>query len=107
VSLSRDAAGTLEIRVHNQGPPLTAGLREHLFEPHRRGQGAENAHPRGLGLGLYIVREIARAHGGSVDVRSDAQGTTFAVSLPDAGPPPASGEVNTEPVTVATGLPAA
>ena len=107
VSLSRDAAGALEIRVHNQGPAIAAGLREHLFELYQRGQGAENAHPRGLGLGLFIVREIARAHGGSVDVRSDAQGTTFAVSLPDAGPPPASGEVNGESETIATGLPAA
>ena len=56
---------------------------------------------------LFIVRAIARAHGGSVDVRSDAQGTTFAVGLPDAGPPPASGEVNGESETIATGLPAA
>ena len=106
VSLSRDAAGALEVRVHNRGPAIAAGLRPHLFEPHRRGEGAESAHPRGLGLGLFIVREIARAHGGSVEVRSDAQGTTFAVSLPDARPPPVSGDVDRQRETVATGLPA-
>jgi len=106
VSLSRDAAGALEVRVHNQGPAIAAGLRPHLFEPHRRGEGAESAHPRGLGLGLFIVREIARAHGGSVEVRSDAQGTTFAVSLPDARPPPVSKGVDRQRETVATGLPA-
>jgi len=106
VSLSRDAAGALEVRVHNQGPAIAAGLRQHLFEPHRRGEGAESAHPRGLGLGLFIVREIARAHGGSVEVRSDAQGTTFAVNLPDARPPPVSGDVDRQRETVATGLPA-
>jgi len=34
------------------------------------------AHPRGLGFGLFIVREIARAHGGNINVSSDAKGTT-------------------------------
>src|SRR2546426_976664 len=53
--------------------------------------------------GLFIVREIARAHGGSVEVRSDAQGTTFAVSLPDARPPPVSGDVDRQRETGATG----
>ena len=36
----------------------------------------------GLGLGLYIVREVARAHGGEVTVRSDNGETVFTVSLP-------------------------
>jgi sigma-B regulation protein RsbU (phosphoserine phosphatase) len=41
---------------------------------------------RSVGLGLFIVREIARAHGGRVDVASeDAAGTTFTVSIPRAG----------------------
>jgi light-regulated signal transduction histidine kinase (bacteriophytochrome) len=35
-----------------------------------------------LGLGLYIVREVARAHGGEIDVRSDNRETVFAVRLP-------------------------
>ena len=35
-----------------------------------------------LGLGLYIVREVARAHGGEIDVRSDKGETVFAVRLP-------------------------
>jgi K+-sensing histidine kinase KdpD len=39
----------------------------------------------GLGLGLYITREIVRAHGGRIDVLSDeASGTTFVVTLPRA-----------------------
>lgn len=36
----------------------------------------------GLGLGLFIVREIARAHGGEVTVRSDKEETVFGVTLP-------------------------
>jgi len=46
-------------------------------------RGVEPGAAKGVGLGLYIVREIARAHGGSVDVRSDAiEGTTFSLEWP-------------------------
>jgi signal transduction histidine kinase len=92
VSLSAGADGALELRVHNAGSAIPADLRPHLFEPYRRGKGAEIAHPRGLGLGLYIVGEIARAHGGGVDVRSDErEGTTVTVRLPKQPPAPAGG----------------
>ncbi len=83
VSLSGDAQGSLEVRVHNHGPAMPVEVQQHLFEPYRRGKGAESSHPRGLGLGLFIVREIARAHGGSVEVHSDVElGTTLTVRLP-------------------------
>src|SRR5438093_936149 len=95
VSLNRDAADALEIRVHNQGAPLPPELRQRLFEPYERGKGAESAHPRGLGLGLFIVREIARAHGGSIDVGSDAKGTTFVVHLPRRAPGMPGGDTAT------------
>ena len=46
-------------------------------------RGAEAGTSQGVGLGLYIVREIMRAHGGSVDVRSSAaSGTRFVLELP-------------------------
>jgi signal transduction histidine kinase len=67
--------------VHNQGGIPSAFL-PHIFDPlrtsrHGRGQS------RGLGLGLFIVRELVRAHGGTVEVlSSDADGTTFSVELP-------------------------
>jgi sigma-B regulation protein RsbU (phosphoserine phosphatase) len=60
VSLSSHSEASLEVRVHNHGPAMPAEIRQHLFEPYRRGKGAESSHPRGLGLGLFIVREIAR-----------------------------------------------
>jgi signal transduction histidine kinase len=69
----------VEIAVHNDGPPVTPELLPLIFEPFERGleDGA------GLGLGLYIVREIARLHGGEVSVRSTADaGTTFFLRLP-------------------------
>jgi len=88
VSLSGDAQGSLEVRVHNHGPAIPAEVQQHLFEPYRRGKSAESSHPRGLGLGLFIVREIARAHGGSVEVHSDVElGTTLTVRLPRRHPP--------------------
>jgi signal transduction histidine kinase len=108
VSLSVDPAGALVIRVHNTGQPMPAELRDKLFEPYQRGKGAESAHPRGLGLGLFIVREIARAHGGTVEVESDEQrGTTFTVRLPKRSPaPPAAGGSKVPPAPDPARLPA-
>ena len=49
----------------------------------RSGGGRNAADAGSAGLGLYIVREVLRAHGGSVEVRStDADGTTFTIRLP-------------------------
>ncbi len=75
-------AGPLVLAVHNEGPPIPAELLPHVFEPFRSGAGT--ASDRGsMGLGLFIVREIVRAHGGQVSARSDAEhGTTMTVTLP-------------------------
>ncbi len=70
------------VSVQNGGSPIPMATRESLFEPLVRGAGA---HVPGynLGLGLYIVREIAQAHGGSVNVESDATvGTVFTIRIP-------------------------
>ncbi|HEY6107188.1 MAG TPA: sensor histidine kinase, partial [Anaeromyxobacteraceae bacterium] len=80
---------TLDFEVSNRGPPIPPGFRPLLFEPFRRGPGAEKA-SRGLGLGLFIARQIVLAHGGAIEVRSDEEhGTAFAVHLPRR--PPAAG----------------
>jgi signal transduction histidine kinase len=82
----RDEDERVTLNVHNGGPPIEPTTLSNLFEPFRRG----NTGSHGLGLGLYIVREIVRAHGGSVDVRStSSDGTTFIVTLPKASPPDA------------------
>jgi len=71
----------VRLSVHNQGTPIAPGLRPTIFEPMTRGESA--GHLRSVGLGLYIVREIAMAHGGHVDYTSDeASGTTFFIDLP-------------------------
>jgi PAS domain S-box-containing protein len=69
--------------VHNEGTPIAPELLPHLFEPLRRGEGATGRQTRSIGLGLYIVDHIVRAHGGRISVQSTAEaGTTFTVELP-------------------------
>jgi phosphoserine phosphatase RsbU/P len=73
------------IAVHNTGQPIPSEIQAKLFEPMTRGQSGGSA-SRSVGLGLYIVREIARAHGGGVRVDSSAEsGTTFEVTWPSVG----------------------
>jgi sigma-B regulation protein RsbU (phosphoserine phosphatase) len=56
---------------------------DRLFQPFHR-VSAQEAH-QGLGLGLYIASEIARAHGGSIDVTSSPEQTRFTFRMPLAG----------------------
>jgi sigma-B regulation protein RsbU (phosphoserine phosphatase) len=73
----------LGILVHNEGPAIPDELQAQMFEPLRRGDDQMQRGSRSVGLGLYIVREIASAHGGRVTVRSvEGEGTTFQVELP-------------------------
>lgn len=68
------------VEVHNQGA-IPRELMGNLFQPFRAlERGSQSA---GLGLGLYIADQIARAHGGGIDVdSSQATGTVFRVHLP-------------------------
>jgi signal transduction histidine kinase len=74
------------LEVKNRGAAIDASVGAQFFNPLTRGP-VENrvANPEGLGLGLFIVREIARAHGGDVDLRSEDGETVFTVHLPRAG----------------------
>lgn len=67
------------ITVHNLGKPVPETLRATLFDPFRRARRTGS----GLGLGLYITRELVKAHGGEVSYTSSVdEGTTFRVRLP-------------------------
>ncbi|WP_239576486.1 ATP-binding protein [Archangium primigenium] len=82
VHIGRDADAAL-LTVHNQGEPIPPELLPLLFEPLQRGARGVDKTGRSIGLGLFIVDQIAQAHGGTVGVRSNAQrGTTFMVRLP-------------------------
>lgn len=75
------------LSVQNSGPVIPEAERARLFSPTARGANA--SHGAHLGLGLYIVQEIAQGHGGRVELSSDAEaGTIISVYLPlspDAG----------------------
>ena len=67
------------LTVHNGGDAIPEEECAHLFDAFHHGRGQ----PAGLGLGLYITREIVRGHNGSIEVQSSlAGGTTFVVTLP-------------------------
>jgi PAS domain S-box-containing protein len=81
--------GDLVLTVHNEGRPIPSDLLPHVFEPYRSGSHRPALDERSMGLGLFIVRQIVRAHRGDVAVRSDGEhGTTFTVRLPASPEPP-------------------
>lgn len=82
VTITTESTDTgLRLSLHNFGPPIAAELLPRLFEPMMRG--APGTASQGVGLGLFIVREIVRAHGGTVGVVSTAEeGTRFVIELP-------------------------
>jgi signal transduction histidine kinase len=88
----RGGADDVHIDVTNRGPTIDASALTAIFDPLIRGSAADDGRDGsgGLGLGLFIVREIAAAHGGDVDVRSQAGETTFDVRLPRRSPPAGS-----------------
>jgi sigma-B regulation protein RsbU (phosphoserine phosphatase) len=72
--------GVLEISVANKGNPIAPAAMERLFQPFFRG--AVRANHQGLGLGLYIASEIARAHGGTLKAISTPAETRFTFRMP-------------------------
>jgi len=78
--------GAAELRVRDRGIGIPLPDQQRIFERFERA--APASHYGGLGLGLYISREIALAHGGSIQVQSEpGQGATFRVRLPLAARP--------------------
>ncbi|MFL6245618.1 MAG: sensor histidine kinase [Thermoanaerobaculia bacterium] len=70
----------VRITVEDRGPGIDAGEAAHLFEPFYRGR--NSATVPGAGLGLAIVREVAVAHGGSVEIERRRGGAAFTIELP-------------------------
>jgi signal transduction histidine kinase len=69
-----------ELWVSNAGDPIPAAALDRLFRPFTRGSIRPNQ--QGLGLGLYIASEIARAHGGTLHVSSTPEETRFTFRMP-------------------------
>ena len=75
--------GLFELSVSNGGQPIPAQAMERLFQPFFRGEVRPSQ--QGLGLGLHIASEIARAHGGTIDVSSTEAETRFTFRMPMGG----------------------
>jgi sigma-B regulation protein RsbU (phosphoserine phosphatase) len=67
--------GKFEPSVANAGEPIAPEVLQNLFEPFSRGVSKQNK--KGLGLGLYIASQIAKAHGGSLQASSTPEETRF------------------------------
>lgn len=86
VRLARVEGGA-EIAVGDNGIGLAAADRDRVFEAFYRAPEAVRHDPKGVGLGLMIVKHIMDAHGGSVDVASEpGRGATFTLRFPERGP---------------------
>ncbi len=76
------------IVVKDTGPGIPAAELPHIFDRYYRGEGSGGRGGSGAGIGLAITEWVARAHGGRIEVESEAgKGSTFTVHLPlDSGP---------------------
>ena len=79
VSARSDDAG-FELSVANLGEPIPPAIVDQLFQPFKRA--SVRSGQEGLGLGLYIASEIARAHEGSLGVASSSEETRFTFRMP-------------------------
>jgi len=83
---AEEAPARLTIRVLDEGPGIPDAELERAFEPFYRGESSRNRATGGTGLGLGIARNIARAHGGDLELRNRPQGGLEAIlSLPRVG----------------------
>lgn len=80
VRIAATSDGSFALSVRNKGPAIPPATMERLFQPFSRGD--VQAHQQGLGLGLYIASEIARAHGGTIEATSAAGETCFTFRMP-------------------------
>ena len=92
VTLSlRGEASNVFIDIHNGGDPIPPGELPKIFDPLIRGSSAEHPksnRPGSIGMGLYIAREVAKSHGGRIDVISTVEdGTSFTIRLPRQAAP--------------------
>ncbi len=72
----------LLICTANGGDPIPPEKMERLFAPLARGETGVRDGPQGLGLGLYIAAQVAKAHGGTLTAKSDAEETIFTFRMP-------------------------
>jgi signal transduction histidine kinase len=84
-----DAGGLARLSVHDEGYGIATEDLERIFQRFQRSESTR--HIQGLGLGLWISRQIAESHGGTLRVQSElGHGSTFILELPRSPPPAAT-----------------
>ncbi|MBN1772128.1 MAG: HAMP domain-containing histidine kinase [Deltaproteobacteria bacterium] len=90
---TRDVDGGVEIAVEDNGVGIPESEQARMFKPFRRGDDRLRSQASGVGIGLSIVRDVTRAHGGKVRVVSEpGRGSTFTIFLPAAPPADTGGK---------------
>jgi sigma-B regulation protein RsbU (phosphoserine phosphatase) len=85
----KDRGPQVEVSILSHGPTIAADLLPRLFDPFQIGPRPPGTPRRSIGLGLFVVKELALAHGGEVSAQSsDQEGTRFTVTLPKSVTPP-------------------
>lgn len=84
----REEAGTVHLDVSNVGAAIETELAATLFQPFKRNAGRSATNRNGLGLGLYIARQVMAGHGGTMAYRHDAPWVVFSATFPIQQPPP-------------------
>lgn len=77
-----DHGKEIKIKIHNEGKPIDKESQKEIFKYLNRGDLSRNSDAKGWGMGLTLVRSVAVAHGGKVELESGPiHGTTFTISL--------------------------
>lgn len=101
----RQADGHFELAVSDTGTGIPAAELPRLFERFHRVEGARSRTHEGTGIGLALVQELARLHGGTVSVQSEAgRGSTFTVRIPCGREHLPPQHVGTAPAQASTAL---
>ena len=80
---ARQGEDGVEFSISDTGPGIAPDLRETIFESYRRVGGGERQDGEGIGLGLYIVRQLLNMLGGKISLESEmGRGSTFRVRIP-------------------------
>jgi PAS domain S-box-containing protein len=92
VLIADDVAGCARLEITDHGMGIDGDMLTKIFDPFQRA--ASGKHIQGLGLGLFVVKSIVEAHGGTVHVESErGAGSRFVVELPHHLPAVVSGQV--------------
>jgi two-component system sensor histidine kinase GlrK len=79
---ARREGGGVAIDVADEGPGIAAGERDRIFEPFYEGRQPQKGPLRGTGIGLSVVRECVKAHGGTIEIREgEYPGAHFHIHL--------------------------